>query len=395
MDRRHFIKSTSAALLAAMAKTGQGSTGQSPGRINYRRLGRTGMKISEISLGGSPVPPEAIFRRAIEMGVNYVDTSSSYMNGNSERTIAKIVKAYPGKLYVTTKIHAGRKGYGTTKEAWETEFEGSLKRLNVDCVDILMVHGARTPGILANEDLLNLFEKLKKQGKIRFNGVSCHLNPVEVLTPAIKSGNYDIVTVGYNAFSGSLVKEGGVYGDYLQKSGIEQLINLAKTHDVGVVAMKTMAGGDRQDLSKYREKGISLPQAKLKWALENKHVAAVISEMLTFDILEENLAVSGSSLSAKERTALADHVVSVSSACCRMCGQCTKECPCGIAIPDILRYALYNTGHGKTVHARNKYRSLPVECGYTNCNDCGRCSTVCPNRLPVPQLLQSAHRLLA
>ena len=151
MDRRHFIKSTSVAFLAAMTKTGLESTVPSPGQINYRRLGRTGMKISEISLGGSPVPPEAVFRRAIEMGVNYVDTSSSYMNGNSERTIGKISKAYPGKLHVTTKIHAGRKG-NDTKESWEAEFEGSLKRLDMDCVDILMVHGARTPDILANGD---------------------------------------------------------------------------------------------------------------------------------------------------------------------------------------------------------------------------------------------------
>lgn len=394
MDRRHFIKSTSAALLAAMTKTGQGSNAPAPVQMNYRRLGRTGMKISEISLGGSPVPPEAIFRRAIEMGVNYVDTSSSYMNGNSERTIGKILKAYPGKLYVTTKIHAGRKSY-ETKESWEKEFEGSLKRLNTGGVDILMIHGARTPDILADEDVLNLFEKWKKQGKIRYTGVSCHRDPVEVLTPAIKSGHYDIITVGYNAFSGSLVKEDGVYGDYLQRSGIEGLIDLAKTHDVGVVAMKTMAGGDRQDLAKYREKGISLPQAKLKWALENKHVAAVISEMVTFDYLEENLAVSGSSLSPKERKALAGHVSSVSSTCCRMCGRCTIVCPRGIAVPDILRYALYHTNHGKTAMAKDKYRSLPVECGYTNCNQCGRCSRACPGRLPVPRLLQSAHQLLA
>lgn len=377
-----------------MTRTGQGNTVPSPGQMNYRRLGRTGLKISEISLGGSPVPPEAIFRRAIEMGVNYVDTSSSYMNGNSERTIGKILKAYPGKLHVATKIHAGRKG-NDTKESWEAEFEGSLKRLDTDCVDILMVHGARTPDILAHEDVLNLFEKWKKQGKIRFTGVSCHADPVEVLTPAVKSGHYDIITVAYNAFSGSLVKEEGVYGDYLQKSGIEGLIDLAKTHDVGVVAMKTMAGGDRQDLAKYREKGISLPQAKLKWALENKYVAAVISEMVTFDYLEENLAVSGSPLSPKERTALAAHVTSVSSTCCRMCGQCTKACPRGIAVPDILRYALYYTGHGKTTMAREKYRTLPIECGYTNCNHCGLCSKACPNRLPVPRLLESAHRLLA
>lgn len=394
MDRRHFIKSTSIAVLAAMAKTGQGNNNKLSTQMKYRRLGRTDMKISEISLGGSPVPPEAIFRRAIEMGVNYVDTSSSYMNGNSERTIGKILKDFPNKLYVATKFHAGRKGY-EAKETLEKEFEGSLKRLNVDCVDILMVHGARTPDILANDDVLNLLEKFKKQGKTRFTGVSCHHDPVEVLTAAVKSGNYDMISVAYSAFSGSLVQKDGVYENYLQDSGIEQLINLAKKHDVGVIAMKTMAGGNRQDLAKYRKKGISLPQAKLKWVLENKYVASALSELLTFDILEENLAVSGSPLYPEEKMVLIDHVTSFSSRYCRMCGQCLKACPLKIAVPDILRYALYYTDHGKTTLAKEKYKMLPVESGYSNCNHCGRCLKACPNRLPIIRMLKSAHQLLA
>ena len=394
MDRRYFIKSTSLTLLAAMSKTGQGNTNTLPGRMKYRRLGRTGMKISEISLGGSPVPAEAIFRRAVEGGVNYVDTSSSYMNGNSERTIGKLLNDYPGKFYVATKFHAGRKGY-ESKEVLEKEFEGSLKRLGVDCVDILMVHGARTPEILANEDVLNLLEKFKKQGKIRFAGVSCHYNPVDVLTAAVKSGNYDMISIAYSAFSGSLVQKDGVYRDYLQRSGIEGLIELAKKHDVGVIAMKTMAGGNRQDLAKYRQKGISLPQAKLKWVLENKTVASALSEMLTFDILEENLGACVAPLSPEEKTALLDHVVSVSTGYCRMCGQCVKACPLKIAVPDILRYALYYTDHGKTSLAKKKYKMLPVEFRSTNCNNCGHCLTACPNHLPVPRLLQSAHQLLA
>jgi len=393
MDRRDFIKRTSVALMATVTNIGEGKNNGLAEQMKYRRLGRSNMMISEISLGGSPVPPEAIFRRAIEMGVNYVDTSSSYMNGNSERTIGNILKDYPNKLYVATKFHAGRSGYD--KNALEKEFEGSLKRLNMDCMDILMVHGARTPEILENEDVLNLFEKFKKQGKIKFKGVSCHHNPVEVLTPAIKSGNYDIITIAYNAFSGSLVQKDSVYENYLQRSGIEEVINLASKHDVGVIAMKTMAGGNRQNLAKFRKKGISLPQAKLKWVLENKYVASVLSEMVTFDILEENLAVCRSPLSPKERMALIDHVVSFSSRYCRMCGQCMEKCPLKIAIPDILRYALYYTDHGKTTLAKKKYQMLPVEFSYNACNHCGRCLKACPNKLSIIQMLQSAHQLLA
>ncbi len=60
---------------------------------------------------------------------------------------------------------------------------------------------------------------------------------MEVLTDAVKSGNFDMITVAYSAFSGSLVQKDGVYEDYLQRSGIQQLINLAKKHDVGVIAI--------------------------------------------------------------------------------------------------------------------------------------------------------------
>lgn len=352
------------------------------------------MKISEISLGGSPVPNEGIFRRAIEMGVNYVDTSSSYMNGNSERTIAKILKEHPGKLFVATKIHAGRNGYDSIRSL-EEEFAGSLKRLNMECVDILMVHGAGTPEILANEDVLNLFARLKTQGRIRFSGVSCHQNPVGVLTAAIKSGNWDMITLGYNAFSGSQVQEDGVYKDYLHRSGIEEVIGLAAAHDVGVVAMKTMAGGDRQDLEKYRKKGISLPQAKLKWVLDNTHVAGVISEMLTFEILEENIAVSGTPLTAAEKVALKQHVMRHSASVCRMCGTCAVQCPQGVAIPDILRFSMYHQAHKKPELAKHYYRSLPVSSQAESCKRCGGCETACPNGLPVINMIQSAHRLLA
>ena len=158
--------------------------------------------------------------------------------------------------------------------------------------------------------------------------------------------------------------------------------------------MKTMAGGNRQDLAKYKRKGISLPQAKLKWVLENKYVASALSELLTFDILEENLAVCGAPLSPKEKMALLNHVTSFSAKYCQMCGQCMKECPINIAVPDILRYALYYTDHGKTSLAKKKYKMLAAESRYNNCNYCGHCLKACPSSLPIIQLLQSAHQVL-
>jgi predicted aldo/keto reductase-like oxidoreductase len=392
MERRDFLKNSILTGLVTVDTGLERNNRGLYGTIKYRRLGRTNLMISEISLGGSPVPPEAVFRQALERGVNYVDTSSSYMNGNSERLIGKILKDYPGRLYVATKFHAGRRGHD--KITLEQEFEGSLKRLGVNTVDILMVHGARTPDILLDEDVLSLFEKFKKQGRIRFCGISCHHNPVEVLTPAVKSGHYDVINIAYNAFSGSRIMENAIYENYLEKSGIEQVIDLAKQHDLGVIAMKTMAGGDRQNLDAYKKEGISLPQAKLKWVLENKNIASALSEMLTFDILEENLQICWSPLSIREKEALISHVNEHTTRYCRMCGTCQKACPLDIPIPDIFRYMGYALNQGKKFLAREKYDRLVFEQGVAECNRCDRCLDVCPYGLSIPGMIHTASRLL-
>ena len=391
MDRRRFIRNVSLTMAAGMKMPG--ALGAPPPALRYRRLGRTGLRVSEISLGGSPLPPEAVLRQALEYGVNYVDTSSSYMNGNSERLIGKILKGRRDRLIVATKFHAGRPG--TDRAALEKEFEGSLKRLDVDCVDILMIHGARSPDVIGDETVLRLFETFKKAGKIRFTGVSCHTRPLEVLPPAIRGGHFDVINLAYNAFSGSSIRPDGIYDDYLRRSGIEGLIELAHAHDVGVVAMKTMAGGDRQDLRAFREAGVGLATAKLKWVLSNPHVSTAITEMTTFDMLEENLSASGSSLSAGERSALAEHLVVRSRTSCGFCGQCAPVCEAGIAIPDIFRYVYHHSFQGKKTQAREEYARLAERERYEGCTDCRRCVSVCPNRLPIPRLLKIAHRVLA
>jgi predicted aldo/keto reductase-like oxidoreductase len=413
MNRREFIKTSAMGMLGAQAifgnigsqsgKVEQAASlshGNAPRKIRrgdmyYRRLGRTGLMISEISLGGSPVPPEPVFRKAVEMGVNYVDTSSSYSSGNSERTIGKIIEGRRGKFHVATKFHPVTRRKTRTKEELIEQAEGSLTRLNTDYVDILLIHGASNPDVVTNEEVLAAFDQLKKDGKIRFTGVSCHSDPVGVLTPAVQSGNYDMIDVAYNAYSGTQVEKGKVYDDYLTRSGIEKVIALAKEHDVGVVAMKSMAGGDRQNLAAFKTEGVSIPQAKLKWVLQNDAVAAVITEMVNFDFLNENLAASGLEMSSAERKVLSEYVKATSGDYCRMCGTCLLHCPSEIAIPDIMRYAMYHDGYGKTDVARTEYRRLSAANTFLGCNLCRRCEAACPYGLQIVRKLRRAHQMLA
>ena len=77
---------------------------------------------------------------------------------------------------------------------------------------------------------------MRKEGKIRFTGVSCHRDPKGVLIPAVKSGRYDMITVGYNAYSGTGIEKGKTYDDYLARSGIDEVIRLGEQVAAGLAA---------------------------------------------------------------------------------------------------------------------------------------------------------------
>lgn len=404
ITRRDFLKASALAAIGGRIPAGNPLAREAnkeqiakrirKGEMTYRRLGRTDLMISEISLGGSPPPSEPVFLRAIEMGVNYVDTSSVYSNGNSERLIGRVLRGRRDRFHVATKFHF-HGGWQDTREDLIREAEGSLSRLATDYVDILLVHNVSSAHVLVHEEVLAAFERLKRDGKIRYTGVSCHVDPVGVLTPAIESGRYDMITVAYNSYSGTQVEEDKVVDDYLKISGIEKVLALAKEKDVGVVAMKSMAGGQRQDLAAFRTEGVSLPQAKLKWVLQNDAVSAVITEMFTFDMLKENLAVSGKQLSAAENDVLMRHVRATGEDVCRMCGACLPGCPSDITIPDILRYLMYHRDYGKSDLARSGYRTIPASNTVRGCTGCGTCEQTCPYGVRIVRNLHRAHRMLA
>jgi len=97
----------------------------------------------------------------------------------------------------------------------------------------------------------------------------------------------------------------GICEDYLGTSGIRHLISLARKHDVGIIAMKTLkVGGKRQDLGKYKTEGQSIFQLMLKWALSNPNIASAVTEMLTFEQMEEDLAVTGQELTVAQTRSL-------------------------------------------------------------------------------------------
>ncbi len=366
------------------------------GEMFYRRLGRTDLQISEISLGGSPMPDWALLTQIVEHGVNYIDSSHSYSNGNSERAIGRLFKEMGrDKLYVGTKFHARR---NWNEQTILKSVDGSLKRLQTDHIDVLLIHGVDNEETLTDERVLSAYDKMRKQGKFRFTGISCHSNHHKVVKKAIECGHYDMVQLGYNVFDIEDTDEEQdieTYDDYLGTSGIRQLISLAKSKDVGIIAMKALkVAGRRQKLEKYKIDGNSIFQIMLKWALSNTNIASVVTEILTFKQMEEDLAVVHHPLIAREQSALYRYVAENSKDYCHMCGQCELHCPEGVKTTTILRYLAYYEGYEKHDRAKRDYQSLRPEERATSCQNCGRCEGLCPYGIAIRKRIEYAHQLL-
>lgn len=347
--------------------------------LGFRRLGRTNLMISEISLGGSPLPDEGLLRRLIDRGINYIDTSDSYENGNCERKVGQLFQAVGrDKLFIHARFHLQGPW---TERSIISSVEGSLRRLGTDYTDVLGIHGVEKPEDVTDERILAAFEKLK--GKFRFRGLTCHVNAHAVVPKAVECGLYDMVQIGYNVFDlQETEKEIKTYSDYLGESGIRKLIDLCRSKDVGVTAMKVLkVGGRRQDLASFRAEGTSLFQAMLKWALENESLASVVTEILNDSQMEEDLGALDIPLTGSERRMLHAHVAANAGDYCHFCGLCRTACPSGVPTAAASRSLVYAESYDKPDRARQELAGFRAS--LQACVDCGACERACPYGLAV------------
>jgi len=401
-NRRTFIKAMAGGAVALGSSlagfAGRGRTAPArPGKngMSYRRLGRTDLQISEISLGGSPLPDPNLLRALIERGVNYIDTSHNYDNGNSERQIGRLLKDVSrDKVRVSTKFHVTDRD---TAASIVASVHGSLRRLATETIDVLCIHGVESAGVLVDERVLAAYEQLKKEGAYRFRGLSCHVNHEEVVRKAVDCGLYDMVQVGYNVFdiqetSGEIE----TYPDYLGASGIRGLLALAHSRDLGVIAMKTLkVGGRRQNLEKYKTGSASIFQAMLKWVLEDARVTSAVTEILNERQMEEDLGAAGTRLTGAEERTLARFVRENGKDYCHGCARCRRACPSGVATTAILHALAYEESYGKRGRARAAYAALDPGETASACRDCGACERSCPYGVAVRSKIREAARLLA
>jgi len=192
------------------------------GTMGRRTLGRTGLRVSELGLGTIKIENPAVARRALDVGVNFVDTAACYQGGNSEEKLGRALKGVREKVIVATKWHTR----GSTPAAKLLEsLDGSLKRLETDYIDLIQIHGATRAEQVESDELWDAFLQAKRAGKVRFHGLSTHANQVDVVRSAIATKRYDAVLVSYNAMIAERI------GPVLAE---------AAKADIGVIAMKAL-----------------------------------------------------------------------------------------------------------------------------------------------------------
>ncbi len=299
--------------------------------MKSRTLGRTGLKVSEISFGAWAIGGSwgtqkeedslAALNRALDLGVNFIDTAAGYGDGRSERIIGKVLKERndQDRVIVTTKTPPAPGPWPPSPYCrWEDRYsekylrenvEERLKYLGSDRIDVLLLH-TWTRAWNRNPEPLEILKNLQKEGKIRYFGISTPEHDQNALVELIKGGRLDVVEVIYNIF---------------EQEPAAELLPVAAENNVGVIARmpfdeSALTGklteqtrfeegdfrndyfmGDRlqrtvAEVKKVREdleeSGYNLPQAALKFVLAHPAVSTSIPGMRNIKQVEANLAVS-------------------------------------------------------------------------------------------------------
>ena len=352
--------------------------------IISRTLGRTGLKVPVISFGVMRSDNPALCKAAYEKGIKLFDTANGYQNGNNETMLGNLFREIPrNSFYIATKVKAAgmsREGIPsaeTTAEDFLSKFSTSLARLQMDYVDILYVHDISNPEYLEYKPILNAVKKLKKDGKARFIGFSTHRNEAVVIDAAASKGDWDVILTSYN-FQQSYRKE------------LEAAIHKAAEAGIGIVAMKTLAGGGFMD--KEKTKPINTTAA-IKWALSNPDIHTTIPGMTQFDQLDLNVKILADvTLTDQEKKDIL--IASTQPGLfCSGCEECIPACPMKLSVPDLMRAYMYAYGYSNPSQAY----ALLNELGYGNdpCRNCtGDCSVKCSRDFNVREKISDISRLV-
>lgn len=413
MQRRTFLRlgAMTGAVTGAMTGLASGlsipaanaASGASPatgqGVKRYVTLGRTGLKISDISFGSSRLRngEEHLVRHALDMGVNYFDTAESYTDGMSETVIGNALKGDRDRVFLATKMSAGAE---TPARSMMATLETSLKKLQTDYVDIFFNHAVNDVARLSNPEWHEFVDKAKSQGKLRYTGISGHAGHLsECVEYAVDHDMVDALLVATNFGEDPSFYEKFTKGfDFVaNQQALPRALEKARAKNVGVVAMKVLRGAKLNDMRPHEKGGATYAQAAFKWILQNPNVDAAIISMTSTDRINEYLGGSGGlAVNDADMDLLGQYAAMTNMSYCRhACSDCEGACPYGVSIADVLRTRMYATDYGDFAFARSEYAQIDGNASPCLSCDGKPCQDACTHGIPIAQLCGPTHQLLS
>ncbi|UCH80317.1 MAG: aldo/keto reductase [Nitrospiraceae bacterium] len=394
MKRRDFLKASVAATAALASHPihaeAEPITAKSEKAAvkTYTEIGKTGLKMSDISFGTGSLSSPSMILRAVDRGITYFDTAPDY--GPAEQYMGEAMnRIQRDRIIIASKFcspytYPSHLPLGSTKKEYIASVDGSLERLKTDYIDFCLVHAIgeqsddreKEEKRLLDEEMLSAFETLKKSGKVRFLGVSSHgpNNMEHLLMTAVKSGNFDMIMPSFN---------------FMKFPKLTEVLKEAGKNKVGVIAMKTLAGAKDSGLDRNDPK---FSHSAFKWVLKHPEVNGLVITMKSVADLDDYLTASGEKFTAADQKNLDRYAKKFNQEYCRTgCSDCEPSCPEGVSIATTLRYQMYFKDYGDEKSAMKQYARL--ESKADSCLSCETedCNGACPYGLPVSSILREAH----
>ncbi len=399
-NRRDFLKkAASIGLGAALGGAGLRWPRQASAQIALpkapmprRPFGRSGIKVSTLSLGGmfDILNNRLMLAKALEWGIDYWDTAEGYGGGRSEEGIGRWFARNPDtrkQVFLVTKLSLRR---GTD---FTPRLEACLKRLHTDYIDLLFVHGIR--GIDDMDARLEAWSRaMKKAGKLRLFGFSTHSNMQDCLEGAARLRWIDGIMFTYNY-------------RLMHEPRMNAAVEACYRAGIGLTAMKTQGGGpvksdsdsEMEMAGRFMQKGFTHHQAKLMAVWEDKRIACICSQMPNLTIMAANAvaAVDQTSLSQSDRALLAQYDRETCSDYCAGCGRlCSEALGRKVPINDVMRCLMYFHSYQDLMLARCTFEMLPAQKrALLTQLDFNEAERSCPRNLPIGRMMQEATKLLA
>jgi len=396
VGRREFLALGAGAALGVPGSA-QAQTQPEPRIRRYVALGRTGLKVSDISFGSASTSDAALVRYAFDRGVNFFDSAESYRGGFAEEAIGEALQGKRDKVILTSKTRAG----ASEKRAdMMRALERSLKRLGTDYVDIYFNHAVDEVERMQNPEWLGFTELAKKQGKIRFRGMSGHGSDlVKCLDYAIDNNLVDVVLCAYN------FAQDPSFTDRLRhtfhwaaiQSELPPRLKKAKDKGIGVLAMKTLMGARLNDMRPFERPGSTFSNAAFRWVLAGGYADALLISMTSKEEIDEYLRASGDAAVKQGDAQLLERYAQLQAAryCQSGCNACAGSCPENVAIAEVLRTRMYEVDYRRPELARSEYAALGAPA--TACLSCAHqsCLSACPAQIPIASFTRDAAQRFA